>query len=124
MDVIPDHRLNESETRRLCILLEELSILNEAEEYHAAGYGKYHTIEQLKDGLVSAYNHYLDMNRLPQAYDIIDMVIPEIVADITTSDAKSRFLSTKERQTLTDLLAYAKRQVNLHNYPGGFVIIG
>ncbi|MBI2129554.1 hypothetical protein HYU07_04910 [Candidatus Woesearchaeota archaeon] len=122
---VPEKPLTDHEGNKAYILLEELSVLNEAQEYIEAGYGYIKNIEALKDRLVS---HYLSVfsksKNLIDAYNFVDMVIPEIVHDIRVADAQNGILSNKEKKTLDDLLEFSKRQTNLLNARGGLAVIG
>lgn len=117
--VVLQNELSEFKKKKLLILLEELSVLNEAQEYHEVGFGKYNTIEELKSGLIIAYFSFLGEKKQTDAYNLVSKVIPQIVQDIQTSDSQSRFLYAHERRTLDELLSFARRHAK-----GKYVVIG
>ncbi len=105
------------------LLLEELSVLNEALEYHQAGFGACKSFGSLKNRFISGYFELLDRDKV-SAYDFVDLGIPLIMRDIAVSANQGKKLKAHERKTLQELGSFASRQVELHNRPGGFVIIG
>jgi len=115
--------LDESQKRRAVILLEELSVLNEAQEYHEAGFGRYRSISELKDGLMCSYVNILERDQVA-AYDLVDVNIPQIVRDIRIADKQNKILSAFEREQIKELSDFAKRQVEHMNYPAGYIVFG
>jgi hypothetical protein len=115
--------LGESEQRRAVILLEELSVLNEAQEYHEAGFGRYRSISELKDGLICSYLRALERDQVA-AYDLVDVNIPQIVRDISIADKQNKILNSLEREEIKELSDFARRQVEHMNHPGGYIVFG
>lgn len=108
--VKPSRILDESEQRRLGSLLEELSCLNEARTYSAAGFSKFHSIRDLKKGLISTYSALIEYQRIRQAYDVIHKVIPQLVRELRTANHQNKVLSPSERKDLSELLQFAQNQ--------------
>lgn len=116
--------MERAEQYRVRALLEELSCLNEAMEYTEAGFNQFSNVRQLKNGLMSAYFGLLEEREMADAYNIVTVAIPQIVGDLTLADCQSGVLSASERRELAELTRFAKRQDDLLNTPGGFVIVG
>ena len=116
--------LNDSEKRRTSALFEELSVLNGAREYSQMGFDKFKNIEDLKNGLILHYMNNLTDRNLPDAYNLADMIAPEIVRDVHCAEMQNNVLSKSDKIALRDLSSFMESQVNLHNSPGGFVIFG
>ncbi|MBI2657725.1 hypothetical protein HYX08_03445 [Candidatus Woesearchaeota archaeon] len=116
--MFPKNVLSESETRRVYALAEELSVLNEATEYQEAGFGRFKTWGELKDGLVSHYfSLLLDKKDLVGAYNLATMVIPQIVRDLRIAQAQGKPFSSGEKRTIDDLLAFAISRERQLNHP-------
>lgn len=127
--VVLPQPLPEDQFQRVYLLLEELSCLNEAIEYIECGYGQYRNIAQLTAGLATAYYQCLKDHHLPRAYDMVAVVIPQIVRDITIADHQNDVLSSSERRELTDFMEFARRNEQLLNNPrarnpSGVVLFG
>lgn len=114
--VIPQNPLSQEDTVKLMALLEQLSVLNEALEYHGAGYGAFHTIAELRNGIVSQFLTLLiDQKDLPGAYNLVDLVVPEIVRDIRVTHKRESILSQDEEHELDELTEFAKIKVRQLN---------
>ena len=62
--VVPQWHLDHSESDRLVVLLEELSCLNEAQEYVDAGYGQFNNLMELNHGFFTHYFSLLNEGNL------------------------------------------------------------
>ncbi len=98
-------------------LLEELSVENDALAYHVVGYGQYHTVPELCTGLKGNYLELLTNGKpnMVAAYDLVTLVIPEIVRDLRSADIQNAVLSEKDRKELAALEQFAQtkdRQLN------------
>lgn len=107
--VIPAHKPDDSESRKLLILLEELSCLNEAQEYKEAGLKDVHTIPQLTEALTSLYYKLLGERRMADAYNLVDVSIPQIVRDLSIAQEQNGVLSKTDKDALMELETFAKR---------------
>jgi hypothetical protein len=116
-------KMDDDGKTRAVRLLEELSVLNEALEYHSVGIGECRNIEDLKNHLISRYFESLARDKV-SAYNLVDVVIPQIVKDVSISDLQGLGLKAHEKRTLAELKQFASRQVEIHNKPQGFVVIG
>lgn len=122
--VKPPKRLNKSEYSKFYSLLEEISCLNDALEYSAIGFSQFDNISELKNGLVTSYFDLLEEDNLADAYNMVTLLIPEIVGDLRIADHQNGVLSVSERKELTDLMNFAQRHYKLLNNSHGFVTIG
>ena len=113
--------MTKSERETMLIMLEELSVVNEALEYGGVGLGNMGSLDMLKNALVGSYFNLLGRDKVA-AYDIVDMVIPEIVSDIRHAEKQGKVLSSAERKILDDLAGFAARQVE--NMNGTQVLFG
>jgi hypothetical protein len=120
---VPDHPMTSNEKMIVYNLLEELSCLNEAQEYNEAGYGRMNSVRGLGSSLILYYFELVKEN-IVDAYNLIDLAIPELVRDIKIADRQNNVLGPEDRKALEELASFAERHVRMHNRPGGYVIIG
>jgi len=109
--------MTESKRETLLIMLEELSVVNEALEYVQAGLGDLGSLDKLKTALQGTYFNLYDSRALTDAYNFVSMSIPEIVRDIRHSDTHNDVLSSAERKILDELMTFAIRQERILNKP-------
>jgi hypothetical protein len=114
---------NHEERNSAIIMLEELSVLNEATEYQEAGLEQYRSIRELVDGIKTSVLEGVSQKNLVDIYNFLEMSIPQIVRDIRIADRQNKVLSNKERQALDNLMEFASRQVRQLNSPHGLVLL-
>jgi len=102
---------------RVYILFEELSCLNEAMEYVQAGFNQFDNVEDLKNGLVTQYFGLLQKGNLAEAYDLVDLTIPEIAQDLRVAHLQNKVHSSQDLKNLEELVDFSRRQVNNLNHP-------
>ncbi|MBW2995923.1 hypothetical protein KY332_01350 [Candidatus Woesearchaeota archaeon] len=122
--VNPGKNLNDSQKNSLVLMLEELSVLNDARAYASMGYDKYNDFEELKNGLVSAYFDLLEHSNIADAYNFLTLGITQIIKDAKIADMQNKCLKSNERAALKELTSFVKKQDRLMNLPGGFVLYG
>jgi hypothetical protein len=112
------------ERDRARLLLEELSCLNEALEYSSVGFNRFDSVKQLKSGLMSSYLDLLSSGNMVGSYEMISAGIPQIVNDLRVADFQNKVLSGRDREELSDLVRFVKRQDHILNSPGQYVLFG
>ena len=112
-----------SETQRVVLLLEELSVLNDALDYARVGLDQYSSVSELCNGIKINYFDSLSSD-IVQAYNLVDMFVPAIVRELRIADMQNGILSSKDKESLDGLVAFAQNHVKLHNHPGGFTVLG
>jgi len=117
--VFPQQSLPPEDGERLVILLEELSVQNEALEYQAAGFGECNTIGDLRNSIISHVESLLPNIDLVEAYNIVTISIPQIVRDIRIAHLQNKVLSPQEVEELDGLASYAQRTARILDRPGG-----
>ncbi len=122
--VVLKKQLTESETDNVMVLLEELSVLNEAQEYIDVGFGKYKNLQDLKYGLMSNYLSLLNNRELADAYNLVQSAIPQLVRDIFVAHRQNNVLSGKDKRTMGELASFSKNHTRILNKPEGFVLFG
>ena len=122
--VVLKRQLTESETDNVMVLLEELSVLNEAQEYAEVGFGAYKNLQDLKNGLMGRYLSLLENREMADAYKLIQAAIPQIVRDISTAHRQNNVLSGKDKRTMGKLDSFSKNHTRILNSPEGFVLFG
>ncbi len=100
--------VQEPDRERAKILLEELSVVNEAVEYHESGFNP-SSIEDLADKLRKVFLTSLFMDK-SAAFDIANISIPQIVRDIRTAQSQNDVLSESETETIENLSEYAEKR--------------
>ena len=122
--IIPDKNYSQDNTQRILHLLEELSVLNGALEYKASLLDTIKNIEELSNLLISIYLSLLQDKKIADAYNLIDITIWEIIADILLADKQNWVLSKKDKKIIENLAGFRDRQISLLNSPGGALMIG
>jgi hypothetical protein len=97
------------------LLVEELSVVNEALEYHKDGI-VYDSIDALAanikgsfiDGIISN-----DAGKKADAYNLVGLGIPMLVKDLKTAHAQNEVFSPDELRTVRELGNFAATQVEL-----------
>lgn len=115
------HGHTDSNIGNVSLLLEELSVLNQATDYKAAGING---VEDLQKRYSLAFLRYSEERRLPEAYDMVTIEIPRLVSGLRAADIHNSVLYPHERKALEDLLTFAKHKDDLMNGHGGYVILG
>ena len=105
------------------LLLEELSVLNEAKEWIGAGMGDLQTISKLKSHFITTYFYTLNRNKV-DAYNLVDVIIPNICRDIACAHQQNRVLSSRSKKDLGELFYFSKKQIEHLNDPRGYVVFG
>ncbi len=105
---------DESEDTAL-LLIEELSVVNGALEYHENGINP-DSIEGLANYLKSTFywqiaSEYTDIKI--SALNLVDLIIPQVVEDLQTAHAQSGVLSLNEQQTVKELGQFASSNSDL-----------
>ena len=121
--VILPKEISKSKYQRIVLLLEELSVLNDALEYAGVGLDQYNNLSELRNGFISNYFDMLKSNQVG-AYDLVDLFIPQVAKELYIADKQNNILSSSKRKELEQLVSFAEKQVKLSNNSGGFVIIG
>lgn len=123
LEVIPPKDMRKSDIPRTVLLLEELSVLNDALDYASIGLDQYNSLFELKNGLIT---NYFDMLKPDQvgAYNLVDMFIPQVARELYIADKQNKILSSSERDELEQLVSFAENQVKHLNNPGGYMILG
>jgi hypothetical protein len=93
---------------RVAALLEELSVVSEAIEYHEEGVTT-NSIAGLSDHLRGVLLTGLVTNQLV-AFDFANITIPQIVRDIETAHDQNNVLRPEEQRTVRDLGEFAARR--------------
>ena len=114
---------NHEERNSALMMLEELSVLNEATEYQEAVFGQYRSIRELVDGIKTSVLEGISQESLVDTYNFLEMSVPQIVRDIRIADQQNKVLCNKERQALNSLMEFASRQVRQLNSPHGLVLL-
>jgi len=114
----------EDNKKTACALLEELSVVNEALEYNASGFGNNKSIPELSRGLMDTYFQMLTKSNPADTYNFISMAIPEIVRDLRISEAQGKNFTTKERKAIQELQDFAKSQTRRMGNTSKYVIFG
>jgi hypothetical protein len=120
--VNPGRALDDSEKKSLVLMLEELSVLNDARAYASMGYDKYNNFEELKNSLVSTYLDLLEHSNISDAYNFLTLGITQIIKDAKIADMQNKCLKSNERAALKELASFVKNQDSLMNTTGGFVL--
>lgn len=117
--------LDESTTQSALLLFEELSVLNNALGYHDIGFGNLTSIAELRGRLVFQVEQCLaqDKRNYAVAYEIVTVIIPEIVRNIRLAHEQNNILSSTDVRELQLLKGYAKRRADLLDAPTGKVIV-
>lgn len=108
-DVVEDGDVIE----RAMYLLEELSVINEAQEYAQAGFADIKSIPALVSYLIAAYYQCLlksGESGLDDAYDIVTVIVPQIVYDLSIADGQNSVLSNRDRIVLKELGDFGSAQ--------------
>lgn len=116
---------DESTMQSILLLFEELSVLNNALGYHDAGFGDFTSIAELRGRLVFQVEQCLarDNRNYAVAYEIVTVIIPEIVRNIRLAHEQNNILSSTDVRELQLLKGYAKRRADLLDAPTGKVIV-
>lgn len=122
--VVVSRELSESERTEALDLLAQLSSDNEALEFHAKGYGVARSIAELTNGLMMQYFELLEHKKLPDAYDLVTVIIPEIVRDIETTHAREQVLCPTEEEEIRKLVNFAVSQEKNLNKPTVLLSMG
>lgn len=104
-DGIPDDSVEHA-----ALLVEEISVVNEALEYHDAGLGKCNSIAELCDALRGAFFSLETPETKDGALDLVDLFIPQVTGDILNAHKKSNVLKRDELEEIHDLIEFAETQ--------------
>ena len=121
--VIAPIDMSPSDLQRTFLLLEELSVLNDALDYASIGLDQYNSLFELRNGLIT---NYFDMLKPDQvgAYNLVDMFIPQVAKELYIADKQNKILSSSERNELEQLVSFAEGQVKVLENPRDWVILG
>jgi len=103
--------VNEDDRQRVRVLVEELSVTNEAIEYHEAGINP-NSIDGLANSLKSSFGDGIlsdDTDKKIAAFNLLDLGIPLIVGDLKTAQEQNRPLTQEEYRTVKGLGDFAAR---------------
>jgi len=119
-----------SEHWKIPLLLEELSVINEADEYASSGLGGAQSIPELVPAIRSIYFSYLEGYRstgdpepLAVAGLLVDEAIPGLIRDLIVAQDQSGVLSKKDQAALRELQEFSSRQSHVLA-SGEFVLFG
>lgn len=99
--------LDAAARQKAFMLLEELSVVNEALEYHAAGYNQ-NSVSELADTLKSAVSiKELTNENKGEVLDMLEIGIPQIVHDLRFAHLQNGVLSEHEVATVDNLSTFA-----------------
>jgi hypothetical protein len=107
--------LSPEDEERTLALLEELSVINEAEEYIDAGLDGVKNIKDLYNRLVLSFMALLDKRNLVDAYNFVTVFIPTIVSDIWLADQQNHVLSAEDRRLVEELASFAQSKEKMLN---------
>ncbi len=112
-----DTELSPEAERQVTLLLEELSVINEAREYKEAGLDDVKNIRELSDYLISTFYSLLKSKNISDAYNFVTVFIPRIISDISLADRQNKVLTNQDRAALDKLSEFMKskeKQLNSH----------
>lgn len=112
---VPESPLSPDDKEKLLVLLQQLTMQNEALDYTAVGYGAFRTISELRNGLMIEVSNLMSQVQLAEAYDLADRVIPQIVRDTRITDSREHLLSPQEQLDLDSLSKFAGIKVRQLN---------
>jgi len=98
--------------RRSGALLEELSILNEASEYHDGGAEPFRHIEKLKDVVKLTYYGLLARHKTEDAYSYVSCQVPSITEELREADA-NKCLYGRERRAIDEIERFCEVQAEI-----------
>jgi len=104
--------LSHEQRERALLILEELSVVNDALEYYDAGVNA-DSIEALAGQLISAYYAGLTPAKKVDAFDLVSDGIPQITREIQHAHAQNGVLSAEDLSKVMELQEFASRQANI-----------
>ena len=123
LEVIFSREFSDEEFEKVAIMVEELSVLNDALDYASVGLDKYRNILELSNGIKSTYFSLLKSDKV-DAYNLVDMFVPQIVRELYAADRQNNILSREDKESLEGLISFAQSQTRLLNRPKGSVVLG
>ena len=120
--VIPPKDMRESGFQKTVLLLEELSVLNDALDYASIGLDQYNSLFELKNGLITNYFNMLKPDQVG-AYNFVDLFIPQVAKELYIADKQNKILSSSEKDELEQLVSFAEDQVKSLNNSGDSIIL-
>lgn len=123
IEIVPESELNENDKEKLINLFEELSVINEALEYKEIGIDEVKNIFELKNLLILHYFALLKDREKVDAYNFVDIFIPQIIKDLSIAKEQGKKFSKEEEKAISELVEFAKRRVEEFNSQG-FNMIG
>ncbi len=110
-----DAELSPETERQAILLLEELSVINEAREYKEVGLDDIKNIPELSGYLMTTFFSLLKSKNLVDAYNFVTIFIPRIIRDIMLADRQNKVLTNKDRIALNELSEFVKSKEKLLN---------
>jgi hypothetical protein len=109
--------------QKAAIMLEELSVVNEALEYHVAGFDC-ESISELSERLKATFRSQFNNTDKVDAYDLATIAIPQIVGNILAAHEQNGVLSKEEVVTVLGLRDFAGEKEALLDGSHGIVVLG
>ncbi|MEK7059178.1 MAG: hypothetical protein AAB971_00240 [Patescibacteria group bacterium] len=97
----------ETEMARVLVLLEELSIVNEAVEYQTDGGVTPMSLKDFAQGLIIGFFQGARARGMAKSLLYVEQDIPRIVSDLATADEQNGVLTKSERRILEGLSDFA-----------------